>query len=230
MVQILTKPQGDVAYAKLASEFHDSFAGKGSVPLAVADSGGTYTKVDAGGAGDGLSIIGGKLTNTATHAGTGAGYAQQQLSGNVRRIGCRFVFAAGGTAGVLNIAIWKTSITGWPTIPDSPLHLGFGPLGYGISTWTGNASTNLAPASGVFPWRTAMVQDGATVYEIEAVIDEDNNIYVYPPDGIVDGPFTSAAVAANLGAYTNHEVFQSNASSDAKGSFVEAWADTKVAA
>lgn len=208
-----------------AGQVYDVFTGKSTGALGNADSGQTYTKVDAGGAGDGLSIISGKLSNTASHSGAAAGYAQILLSANVRRIGCKFVFAAGTTTGALNLAIWKTSLAAsFPTIPDSPLHLTFTPATYGISTWTSGSPTTLVAAQ---TWRAPLTQDGATQYEIEVVIDDSNNIYVYRPDGIVDGPFTSAAVGTNAGSYADWEVFQNAANTEAKGSFIEVWADVK---
>jgi hypothetical protein len=209
--------------APLNTTMYSTFVGKTDGIPTTTDSGQTLTLVKSSAANAGLRVVSGTLTSTENGANVSAGYAQTQLPGVVQRIGAKFSFSAGTVTGAVNIAIWKSSITSWPTIPDSPLHLTITPSTWGITTWNGNSPTNLVTSTTL---STALAQDG-TVYTVEAFIDG-SDVYVRLPDGTSVGPFASAAVSTNAGVYTNHEVYQNDASTECKGSFVDIWADVAV--
>lgn len=208
--------------APIQAELHDDFTGKGTTSLLVADSGQTYIKEQT--TQGALSIINGRLTNTAT-TGVQAGYAQTELSANVARIGAEFGFGPGADGGGINIAIWKTSIESFPTIPDSPLHITVTPTSYGITTFTSGIVEEVLPAQ----FFTRPLSQNGTLYTVEAYI-EPEGIYVLRPDGLIDGPYTSPEVVANAGRFTNHEIYNNNAATETKGSFARIWADIRSAA
>lgn len=197
------------------------FASKGTAALTVADTGQTWSLADNDVAGSGLSIISGKLTNTAASADASAGYAQYTLANNVKRIGADFTFSAGGAiAGSAVLVVWQTPIVdGIPAVPDSPLHLAITPTGYDYGTWTAGSLTSRG--NGTFA--TALTQDSATVYHAEVVLIGTSAILLLP-DGSVR-TITHAAIGTEAGPVACFEVYQGTASTDARASFLSVWAD-----
>lgn len=211
------------ATAETTTLVYEDFTDESNGTPVLSDSGHTWGLVDNGTSNANLRVASGFLTNTASAASAAAGYAEIHLDGgNVTRIGAQFKFQSGTTNnGCAALVIWKTSIdTGYPTIPDSPCHLTITPEKMEYSTWTSGVGMN---SVGIWYFDTPLADDNATIYEVEVVISG-TTAYVRAPDGTVRA-FTHTNIASDAGAYACWEVYQSDASTDARAAFSHVWAD-----
>lgn len=204
----------------------DTFGSKGTEALpATSDSGDTWTKVNNGGTGAGLSVVAGQLTNTSSGVGTVAGYAEMNLGATVTRIGFDVTFSAGAVTGSADMAIWATDLAAsFPTIPDSGCHFALQPNLWIFGYWQANAFHQLATGN----FATALTQDGVTKYRCEINIIG-NTAYLLLPDGTTQH-VTDAHIASIIGNFASFEIFQNNPSTETRAGIVNLWAETTPAA
>lgn len=199
----------------------DLYTGKASGPLGAADSGQTWEQAYSS-ANAQLRIVSGKLVSTTTAASTQAGYIDASIGRPVREIGARFSFAAGSTTadGAIVLVLWKTSITSWPTLPDSPLHLVMWPDGWQLGVFVGQVFTPIA--SGAFSPALSVT---GTVYTASVAIDGQTALIRLPDGTITTVTHPFLAGDAN---YAGYEIFYNNASTAARPQFVEVWVEPDV--
>ncbi len=200
---------------------YDSFATKGTAALpALSDSGDTWRQV-AGVAT--LSIIDGMLTNAGAAAGGSAGYAELALTNNVTRLGAELTLTAGtgGTGGSATMAILSQSIVdSWPSIPAMAMHFSVSRTGWTYGLWpTNGAAGQVVLATGSFD----APLDPAKWYAVEVVLDGDT-AHLLLPDGSTTS-VTEPRIATLAGRFAFWEVYQANASTDAKARYRRVWAD-----
>ena len=212
-------------YAHALPALYDSYGDAPDGAPASADSGHAWTHTSNGVAGSALTVASGKLTNTASNASTAAGYLTTALADSVARIGCDFVLNGGTTTGGgITLAVWKTNLPegNIAAIPDSPCHLVITQNQWDFGVWSGGNMTQIRTGR----FRSALDTTGATRYRAEVLLDKaTNTITLMLPDGDVK-TFTDSRVTTNAGAFACFEVYQYTASTDAKASFVNIWADS----
>jgi hypothetical protein len=196
----------------------NTFSGTGAPT--TADTGQTYALTNSGGTGDGLSIIGGKLTNTATHAGLAAGYAQVTHAQNVNRVGARFTFGAYTTTnGAAVVGIWAAPLnSSYPVIPNAPCHLVITPTAWNYGVFQGNALTNIA--SGQFS--SPLATDG-TEHRVDVVINGTTATLLLPDGSLAS--VTDSRIASLAGRHAFVEVYALDANTDSKAAFTAIWSD-----
>lgn len=200
----------------------DAYTTKGTMALGSPDLGPGAWAVIENDASARLSIIGGKLTNTATAAASRAGYASQTFTTNVRRIGGRFTLSPNTNpgGGVAAFVIWKTPLTNLAVLPDSPLHLIVSDIGWALEVY--ESGVPRTPAGGGNTFLYPLATDGLTVHEVDVAIDGTTAIMRFP-DGST-ATITDAAIGTNAGPNACYEVYQGNAATDTKAAFTETWA------
>ena len=171
----------------------------------------------------GLRVVSGKLTNTATNAGTAAGYICVDLGSDVKRIGADFTFSAKTTdGGSAVLVVWDGDLGDtYPTIPNSPCHLRVRPDGWSFDVWEANALSVVT--SGTF--KTALAADDTTTHRCEVTLTGDTARILFP-DGST-ATIEDARIASNAGMEACWEVYQDTASTDTKAAFVSVWADSE---
>lgn len=195
----------------------ETFTGKGTAALGLADTGQAWLLADTGQAGSGLSIISGKLTNT-TASGLVAGYVSADLGTPVVRIGCTFTMASGNTGGVAVLLVWTQLLQSNGTIPDSPCHLAIGRTNWDYGTWTNHVLTSRG--SGVLN----LTDDDTTQYTVDVAISGNTATLTLP--GISQQVVTHASIGTNVGNYAGFECYQANGAVDVRPKFVSVWANT----
>lgn len=194
----------------------ETFNGKGTTDLGVADTGQAWFLAGTDQVGAYLSIIDGKLTNTASDAAIVAGYVSADIGEPVTHIGCTFTLASGNTGGVAVLLVWKSILQGNFSIPDSPCHLTISPVHWDYGTWTNHVLTSRG--DGVLD----LSADDTTQYAAEITIAGDTATLVLP--GISDQIVTHASIASNVGNFAGFEVFQGDGSADVRAKFVSVYA------
>jgi len=216
----------DALAAGSGHEVWDRFSDHANGAIGAALTGQVYanfgTPVGTGGVGPAVSA--GKLGRTYT--GVGAWYAQQHLSGNVRRIGARFSVAPGSTtlSGAAVLGAWNADYaTTTPTIPSGSLHLILRRDGWSVGVIDTGVVTEYAGG-----YYTATLADDGAVYSAEVVIDADNNtVTLYLPDETVL-VVSDSRISALDTDWAMWEGF-TNAVTDPLFKFHEVWADSRSA-
>jgi hypothetical protein len=195
---------------------HDQYTAKPDGALGVADSGQTWEQAYTN-ASSQLRILGGRLTNIVTSGASTAGYIDTPLSGPVKRIGGRFTYGAGSTGdGAATFVIWRTSITSFPTIPDTPFHLVVWPTGWDLTVIVGGVFSS-SIASGTL----SLANDGVTVHSCAVVIDGSTARITI--NGTLVATVTDSRFAVP-GVYAGFEVFANAPATASRPQFVQVWA------
>ena len=198
----------------------DVYTGKGTAALGVADTGQGWAQVMSS-APARLTVIGGKLTNTANAASGQNGYVIANLGARVLRIGGRVTFSnvAVPGGGCAAFVIWQQQLMDKvQPLPNSGFHLVVGPLAWSVGVFVpGPTYVVLAQASFAVP----LVADGMTASTVDVTIAGNVATITLP-----DGPHvvTDARITTYAGPFACFEVSQSDASADTKAGFSEVWA------
>jgi hypothetical protein len=211
----------------------DRFSTKpnGTFPTARPDSGQVWKETQNTAPGAALQIISGKLTNTVTAAGAGAGYAEIDMTAPVTRVGGKFVLNPGGDNGGgtydyggIEIGVWKEPISSnFPTIPNSPCHLVVYPEYWNFGVWDRDGGGMLQSIKTVF-FAAPLATDGTTVHTIDVRFDG-ATAYLTLPDGTTD-TITDARILSRAGNWAQWEIYQQDAAVHTKAAWTEVWADT----
>lgn len=198
------------------SQLYDTFVGKPDGPLTVADTGQTWGSITGGTVPDGTPVVlNDVFTNTADGAGSAAGYAEIELSGLATSIGATFKLSAGENTGAAVLIVTNESIATQGVIPDGPCHMVIG-----LSTWA-FAVLDGSDVDIIASGTHTLTPD--TEYTCEVLMSGEDVAIKLPND-----TWTRASdprIASLAGNWACFEVFQSDASTDAKASFVDVWAD-----
>lgn len=200
------------------SPLTENFANKGTAPLGIADTGQSWWVTDSGQANAAFSIINGKLANSANTAVLTVAYATANLGVPIVRIGCTFTLAAGTSAGVAAIVIWKSLLLDAYTIPDSPCHLTISPTDWNFGTWTNHVLTSKGNGA------LSLTANDTTVYTVDVTIVGNQATLVLP--GISNQVITDASIGANAGNFICFESYQANGATNARPKFVTVWGNT----
>jgi hypothetical protein len=171
-------------------------------------------------------INNGLLTTAPTGAGQAGGFVAGQISGNVTRIGARFVFSGGTTNGaavVLGITqslVTQAEATGG-TFPPFAVHLACGMYGWGLY-YIDTTHTVQTIATGVLS--PAPVNDGVTQYEIEAWV-VGNTCTILLPDGSLVS-YTDSHIGTYAGPYVFFQNHLNVANTDDVPAFTHFWAQS----
>lgn len=164
------------------------------------------------------SIINGRLTYSSTTAANEAGYfnVNRNAGVNASRIGGTFSFVSGSTAGAaIAFVVWATNIA-LGGIPDSGFHFVINRTGWAASKFVSGVNTSYA--SGSF----TLAAD--TLYRFDARLDTANNSAIlYLPDG-TSTTVTDASIGTYAGPWLTWEPTQTDASTDDRPGFIQAWA------
>lgn len=212
-------PSQPSAYAPATASLYDGYASKGTEALGKADSGQSWNVIDNGQTGAGLSIISGALTNTSTVNTTAAGYMQTQLPNPVTRVAAAIKFSSGATTGGnATMGAWASKLTNLSAIPDSDAHVVITPTGWQWGIWRSNVYTVIASGSWAqgFAW-------GANFRSVQVVIASGWG-RIIGPDGN-SYLVTDSRIGPTAGEWAFFEVYQNNASTDPKASFLTVTAD-----
>lgn len=191
------------------------------------DTGEVLTKFASPTAPSPLSIAGGLIVHTPHTGSNSAGYLQAELSGRVRRIGCRAQWpnnALGVIALVIPSAAWSSGV-----LPNAGFHLSASGNGiWSLTRFTTGGSTTLAtnathgrPANF---WNQGLVS-------IEVLIDPDKGkaVIVWPDRTVA--VITSPYFTSETANFAIWELFESNLgtpTADVPAAFAELWASSEA--
>lgn len=193
----------------------------------VMDTGQALTKFASPTAPSPLSISGGQIVHTPHTGANSAGYMQAELSGRVRRIGCRAQWptnAVGVIALVLPSAPWSSGV-----LPNAGFHLSASGNGiWSLTRFTTGGSTTIA--TNATHGRPANFW-GQGLAAIDVLIDPDKNkaVIVWPDRSVA--VITSTYFSSETANYAIWELFESNLGSpvtDVPAVFGELWASSEA--
>lgn len=218
-----TDEDGRTPYIVTNPELWEDFTIKDTVAITVADSGQTWDKLDNGAANSALTIINGKLTNTANIAGPASGYIQVELENNANRIGGQFTLGPYSTPdGAAVFIIWKTRLLPGLVPPDTGCHLLIKPEMWEYAAFDGGVYTIISNGDFDVP----LSADDTTVYNCEVNISGDTAT-VLLPDGTVK-VITDSLIEEHNGPFTTFEVYAGVASTDSKAKFLNVYAGDEI--